>query len=138
MTIPDFLATQSPDRQTLMSSIHEIILKQDKTVSAIIEPMMGKDMIVYKAAGTFKYGLSGVKKYMSLHVLPIYGSPVLHAKYKALFKNANFQKGCINFVDETELPLNIVKDLFTDCSKIDLRAIREEYLKSRAAKKKSG
>jgi len=57
-------------------------------------------MIVYNAPGIFKYGLSSVKNYMSLHVLPIYGSASLHSKYKALLLNANFQKGCINFKNE--------------------------------------
>lgn len=32
------------------------------------------------------------------------------------------------------MPLKIVKELITDCSKIDLRAVREEYLKARAKK----
>ena len=131
MSIPEFLSAQLPERQQLLTKIHALILKQDKTVTAAIEPMMGKEMIVYNAPGTFKYGLSGVKNHMSLHVLPIYGSPALHAKYKALLKNASFQKGCINFKTAEEMPLAIVKNLLSDCAKIDLRAIREEYLKSK-------
>jgi len=49
-------------------------------------------------------------------------------------KNASFQKGCINFTNKDEMPLAIVKDLITECSKIDLRALREEYLKSKSKK----
>ena len=71
---------------------------------------------------------------MSLHVLPIYGSAVLYEKYKNLLKTANFQKGCINFKSEGDMPLEILKQLIHDCSKIDLLKIREEYIKS---KKKS-
>ena len=114
--------------------IHEIIIQNDKTVTASIEPMMGKEMIVYKAPGTFKYGLSSMKNYMSLHVMPIYGSTILYSKYKALLKNAAFQKGCINFKNSEEMPLKIVKDLMTDCSKIDLRAIKENYIKLKLKK----
>jgi len=95
---------------------------------------MGKEMIIYNASGSFKYGLSSVKNYMSLHVLPMYGSPILYEKYKGLLKEANFQKGCINFKNKDEMPLKIVKDLIADCSKIDLRAIRENYLKSKSKK----
>ena len=95
---------------------------------------MGKEMIIYNAPGTFKYGLASVKKYMSLHVLPMYGSPVIYEKYKALLKDASFQKGCINFKNKDEMPLKIVQDLISDCSKIDLRALREEYLKSKKKK----
>ena len=135
MSISEFISTQPEDRQALLSQLHEIIIQKDKTVTAVIAPMMGKEMIIYNAPGTFKYGLASVKKYMSLHVLPMYGSPIIYEKYKALLKDASFQKGCINFKNKDEMPLKIVKELITDCSKIDLRAIREEYLKSKAKKK---
>jgi len=134
MTISEYIAAQPGDRQELLSRLHEIIIQKDKTVTPVIAPMMGKDMIIYNAPGTFKYGLASVKKYMSLHVLPMYGSPVIYEKYKGLLKNASFQKGCINFTNKDEMPLAIVKDLLAECSKIDLRALREEYLKSKSKK----
>ncbi len=136
MTIPEFIANQPEERQALLSQLHEIIIQKDKTVTPVIAPMMGKDMIIYNAPGTFKYGLSSVKKYMSLHVLPMYGSPVIYEKYKALLKEARFQKGCINFSNKDEMPLKIVKELIAECAKIDLRALREEYLKSKSKKAK--
>ncbi len=134
MTISEYISAQPEDRQELLSQLHEIIIKKDKTVTPIIAPMMGKEMIIYNAPGTFKYGLASVKKYMSLHVLPMYGSPVIYEKYKVLLKDASFQKGCINFNNKDEMPLKIVQELITDCSKIDLRALREEYLKSKRKK----
>jgi hypothetical protein len=115
-----------------MSQLHEIILQKDKTVTPVIAPMMGKEMIIYNAPGSFKYGLSSVKKYMSLHVLPMYVSATVYDKYKGLLKEAKFQKGCINFNNIDEMPLKIVMDLITDCAKIDLHAIRENQLKSKS------
>jgi hypothetical protein len=134
MTILEFISIQPEDRQGLLTQLHEIIIQKDKTVTPIIAPMMGKVMIIYNAPGTFKYGLSSVKNYMSLHVLPMYGSTTIYEKYKALLKDANFQKGCINFKSNDEMPLKIVKDLIVDCSKIDLCAMRDEYLKSKSKK----
>ncbi|MEP7228741.1 MAG: DUF1801 domain-containing protein [Ginsengibacter sp.] len=134
MTILEFISTQPEDRQQLLSQLHEIIIQKDKTVTPVIAPMMGKEMIIYNAPGSFKYGLSSVKNYMSLHVLPMYGSTTLYKKYKELLNKANFQKGCINFKNKDEMPLKIVKDLITNCSKIDLRALRENYLKSKLKK----
>ena len=131
MSISEFISGQLLERQRLLSQIHKIIIQEDKTVKAEVEPMMGKEMIVYKAPGIFKYGLSSVKNYMSLHVMPIYASPVLYSRYKDLLKTANFQKGCINFKNENEMPLNILKKLIEDCSKIDLRKIKEDYIKSK-------
>jgi hypothetical protein len=95
--------------------------------------MMGKEMILYNDRGSFKYGLSGLKDHVSLHVLPIYGNAPLHQKYQQLLPGARFQKGCINFKTETDMPLDIVEQLMLDCSKIDMIAIRESYL---AGKKK--
>ena len=134
MTISAFLLTQPEERQVLLSQLHEIIIKKDKTVTPVIAPMMGKEMIIYNASGSFKYGLSSVKNYMSLHVLPMYGSPIIYEKYKKLLPKATFQKGCINFKSIDEVPFKIMKDLIADCSKIDLRILRENYLKSKVKK----
>lgn len=131
MTISEFISKQISARQQLLTDIHNIIINEDKTVVAAIEPMMGKEIIVYKDAGVFKYGLASTKNYMSLHLMPIYSSQVLHSKYKQLLPGANFQKGCINFNDEKEMPLSIVKQLIKDCSKFDMHAIKEAYLKSK-------
>ena len=130
MTISEYISHQPAERQKLLSEIHDIIIANDKTVTPVVEPMMRQEMIVYKA-GIFKYGLASPKNYMSLHVLPIYGSPVLHEKYKKLLSKANFQKGCINFKNEEEMPLKIVEQLIADCSKIDLKKMKEEYFKSK-------
>ncbi len=131
MNISEFISAQLPQRQKILNTIHEIIMKEDAGVNAEVKPMMGKEMIIYTAGGGFKYGLSSVKNYMSLHVLPIYGSPKLYSKYKDLLKAANFQKGCINFKSQEEMPPEILQQLFHDCSKIDLLKIREDYIKSK-------
>jgi hypothetical protein len=128
MEIKDYISNQPEDRQKVLAEIHGIIVKEDKTVVALIERMMGKEMIIYKGKGMMKYGLSSVKNYMSLHVLPIYGSPVLHSKYKILLKEARFQKGCINFENGDQMPLEILRRLFAECSTIDLAKMRENYL----------
>jgi hypothetical protein len=63
--------------------------------------------------------------------MPIYGSITLHSKYKRLLPLANFKKGCINFKNENEMPIDILRDLIIDCSSFDLSKMREEYLKSK-------
>ncbi len=131
MPVKIFISSQPSERQTILSKLHNIILEEDVKVTATVEPMMGKEMIVYKCKGIMKYGLASGKNYMSLHAMPIYGSENLHKKYKALLPEANFQKGCINFKSGDEMPLEIVRSLMADCSKIDLQKMREDYLKSK-------
>ncbi len=133
----NYISSQPADRRTILSDIHSIILDKDKSVISEIAPMMGKEMIIYKSNGVMKYGLAGVKNYMSLHVLPIYASKTLFEKYKSLLNRANFQKGCINFDTGDKMPLDIVRQLISDCSKVDLAKIREDYLNEKKLKAKA-
>jgi hypothetical protein len=129
--ILNYIAIQPISRQRLLEKIHEIIVQRDKSVVVEVEPMMGREMILYKTYGVMKYGLASLKNYMSLHVLPMYGSITLYSRYKALLPNAKFQKGCINFNDENDLPIEIIEKLIVDCSTIDLKKLREDFLKSK-------
>ncbi len=113
------------DKKDFSSSINHLPIRRDKGF-----------MINYEAQ-IFKYGLSRVKDYMSLHAMPIYGSPALHQKYKELLPLAIFQKGCINFKDEKEMPLNVVKLLIQDCSKIDFAAMKKQWEESKKKKAKA-
>lgn len=135
MEINEYISNQPLERQSILARIHEAIIGNDSSVIGEVGMMMGKEMIIYKAKGSMKYALSGGKSNMSLHALPIYGSAVLHTKYEKLLPKARVQKGCINFNSEGEMPLEIVKKLIVDCAPIDLMKIREEYLKSKKAKK---
>jgi hypothetical protein len=132
-----YILTQAVDRQSILSDIHSIILDNDKSVISEIAPMMGKEMIIYKSKGVMKYGLAGVKNYMSLHVLPIYASKTLFEKYKSILNKANFQKGCINFDTGEKMPLDIVRQLISDCAKVDLAKIREDYLNEKKLRAKA-
>ena len=134
MEIEQYLCSQPLERQNILRNIHEIIMEKDAHVQAVVEPMMGKEMIVYKCQGMMKYGLSGVKSYMSLHVMPIYGSASLHSNYMELLPNAVFQKGCINFVNESAMPLDVVRDLMIECARVDLLKLKDQYLRSRKGK----
>jgi hypothetical protein len=134
MSADVYLKKQQPERQEILTEMHQVILAADKTIEARVGPMMGKEMILYDAAGAFKYGLASVKNYMSLHVMPMYANPKLHARYAKLLDKAQFQKGCINFKDGKAMPLDIVRQLIEDCAPIDLRGIMDNLKKNPASK----
>jgi hypothetical protein len=127
MTIDAYIACQPAGRQALLQALHQVIIDNDTTVTPGVGPMMGKEMILYNAPGIFKYGLAGVKNYMSLHVMPIYGSATLYDKYKQLLPKANFQKGCINFKNVDEMQPEVVAELIKECAKIDLMKFKQEH-----------
>ena len=111
--IQDYITSESNDLQKIISDLHALIMKNDKAVTPVIEPMMGKEMIIYKGKKMMKYGLASMKEYMSLHALPIYMNPPLHAKYQPLLDKASFQKGCINFTSAEQMPIAVVKQFIT-------------------------
>lgn len=120
MSIDEYLESQPEGRREIMYALHNAIISQDETVEPVVEPMMGKEMIVYKERSYMKYGLSGVKNYMSVHCMPIYCNPALHERYARLFPGAKFQKGCINFKSAAEIPVEIAANLFADCASVSI------------------
>ncbi|HTB32125.1 MAG TPA: hypothetical protein VK808_08875 [Bacteroidia bacterium] len=129
MTPEEFIAKQSPDRQPLLRSIHEIILKTNKKAVAEVAPMMRQEMIQYKVNNYFVYALASPKTHMSIHAMPMYCTKSIHEKFSKLLKKAKFQKGCINFKDATEMPLDIAEDFMTECAKIDWVSVMKKYKK---------
>jgi hypothetical protein len=131
MTVAEYISQQEENRKNILSSIHFIIIKEDQTVIAEVGKMMGKEMILYKEKGHFKYGLASVKNYMSMHIMPIYGGSPLHAKYKILMPDMEFQKGCINFKSDKGVPFEIIRQLFADCARISIVAMMDRWAKAK-------
>ena len=131
MEISVFLSEIESSRRAIISDIHSLILTTNKKVKPEVSMMMGKKTLIYKLNGIFIYGISNAKNHISLHLMPIYGLPELHAKYLKLLDKAKFQKGCINFEKAEQMPLPIVKKLLEDCARIDYNAMMEKYKKKK-------
>jgi len=129
MTPSEYINEQPAEKQALLTNIHHAITGNDLSVVPGVESMMGKQMILYKERGYMKYGLAAVKNHMSLHCMPIYMNPALHAKYSTLLPAAKLQKGCINFSNATEVPPEIISALITDCSAINIADMLENRKK---------
>ncbi|MFA6246335.1 MAG: DUF1801 domain-containing protein [Mucilaginibacter sp.] len=129
MTIIEFIKSWPAERQATLTELHETILANDPTIVAVTKPMMGKEMILYEERCYMKYGLASTKNHMSLHCLPMYMNPALHAKYVGLLPDAKFQKGCINFTDGAAMPLTTVAALVADCSAINIADMLEKRKK---------
>ena len=54
--VKHYIESQPQNRQGILTDIHLIIVQEDKTVVPIVEPIMAKEMIVYKGKGFMKYG----------------------------------------------------------------------------------
>ncbi len=129
MTPTEFISSMPAERQATLTAIHEAILANDNGVIPVIKPMMGKEMILYEQHKYMKYGLASTKNYMSLHCLPMYMVPAIHTKYEGQLPDAKFQKGCINFTDGEQLPIEILTDLLTECAAINIATVLENRKK---------
>ncbi|SHN32815.1 DUF1801 domain-containing protein [Mucilaginibacter sp. OK098] len=129
MTVTEYISSVPAERQATLTTLHEAILANDPTVTPVIKPMMGKEMILYEERCYMKYGLASTKNYMSLHCLPMYMNPSLHSKYADLLPAAKFQKGCINFTDGEALPPAVLTALIAECSSISIADMLEKRKK---------
>jgi hypothetical protein len=129
MSPTEFIKTQPEDRQALMTALHEAIIANDKSITPLVKPMMGKEMILYEERCYMKYGLASAQKHMSLHCLPMYMNPALYTKFVSLLPAAKFQKGCINFTDEAEMPPQTVATIIADCSSVNIAEVLENRKK---------
>jgi hypothetical protein len=131
MTVSEYIRGLPAERQVLLNTLHETIINNDPGVKAVVKPMMGKEMILYEERGYMKFGLASTKNYMSLHCLPMYMNPPLHAKYERLLPAAKFQKGCIHFTDGAAMPPAIVTTFITECSSISIADMLENRKKNK-------
>lgn len=126
MSISEFISGAPEERQLVLNALHETIMANDPTVVPVVKPMMGKEMILYEERCYMKYGLASTKNYMSLHCMPMYMNAPLYQRFEKLLPNAKFQKGCINFKDEAEMPAAVVAGIIADCSGISIAALLEK------------
>ena len=144
MTPKQYLDTLPSDRKEVISKLRELILKSDPLVREVVGGMMGKEMLVYMQGNVFKYALSSVKQHMSFHSMVMYGSSTrfggsgLREAYEKLLPKAKFQKGCINFKNAMQMPLDIAEKFVKEMAKVEYPPpeFKERMEKSAAILKK--
>lgn len=125
MTPKEYLDSLPPERREVIAKLREYILKADPLVKEVVGSMMGKEMLIYLQGDTMKYALSSVKNYMSLHSMVMYGSSIrfggggLREKFEKLMPKAAFQKGCVNFKNAVELPLDVAKKFIAEMATVE-------------------
>lgn len=134
MTIVEFFNEQNPERKKALTAIHKVIVQTHSNINPRIGKMMGQQMAIYEIDGAFLYALGSGQAHMSFHNILIYSNKPLYEKYAAVFKEAKFQKGCINFHHIDQLPNEQLTEFMKDCVKAAPAYLK--IYKERAAKKK--
>jgi hypothetical protein len=144
MTPKQYLDTLPEDRREVISKLRSIILKSDPLVKEVVAGMMGREMLMYMQGDFMKYALSSVKSHMSFHSMVMYGSSIrfggggLREKFEKLLPKAKFQKGCINFKNVAQLPLDIAEKFVKEMAKAEYPPKQfKESMEKNAAKLKA-
>ena len=140
MTPKQYLDSLPEDRKEVISKLRALILKSDPLVKEVVGGMMGREMLMYMQGDFMKYALSSVKQHMSFHSMVMYGSSVkfggseLREKFEKLLPKAKFQKGCINFKNAVQLPLDIAEKFVKEMAKAEYppKAFKESMEKNAA------
>ena len=125
MTPKQYLDSLPEDRKAIISKLRGFILKSDPLVKEVVSSMMGKEMLVYMQGDIMKYALSSVKQHISFHSMVMYcssttlGGNGLREKFEKLLPEAKFQKGCINFKNAIQLPLDIAEKFIKEMAKVE-------------------
>ncbi len=140
MTPKQYLDSLPDDRKEVISKLRTLILKSDPLVKEVVAGMMGREMLMYMQGDFMKYALSSVKQHMSFHSMVMYGSSVrfggggLREKYEKLLPKAKFQKGCVNFKNAIQMPLDVAEKFVKEMAKAEYppAAFKEQMEKSAA------
>jgi hypothetical protein len=144
MTPKQYIESLPEDRKEVISKLREFILKSDPLVKEVVGGMMGKEMLVFMQDDIMKYALSSMKEHMSFHSMVMYGSSLrfggsgLREKFEKLLPKAKFQKGCINFKNAMQMPLDIAEKFIKEMSKVEYPPPEfKERMEKNAAKLKA-
>ncbi|MDP4220878.1 MAG: DUF1801 domain-containing protein [Bacteroidota bacterium] len=125
MTPKEYIDSLPEDRKEVISKLRLLILKSDPLVKEVVAGMMGREMLVYMQGDFMKYALSSVKDHMSFHSMVMYGSSIrfggsgLREKFEKLLPKAKFQKGCINFKNALQMPLDIAEKFVKEMATVE-------------------
>jgi hypothetical protein len=121
---------EEPDK-TELKKYQNIILRSDsKVVEKHTKIMSVENSLTYEEEGVFKYGLTKTKNHYSFHSMVMYSNAdVLEYIKKYVKKGAKVQKGCVNFKNTSQLPIEIFQEIMLLSAKKDFSPVIEHYKK---------
>jgi len=118
-----FIETVPPTRRVEFGRVRDVLCR---AMPPGYEEAVSKNMLVYQVPlerypDTYNgqplwyAALASQKSYLSLHLMPIYASPVLQKQltdgFRAAGKTLKMGKACINFQRADDLALDVIEDI---------------------------
>jgi hypothetical protein len=128
MTTNQFLKLLDKDDRNIISQLREIIIKADDSVKETVSSIMSiENALVYTQEGVFKYGLAKTKDHFTFHSMVMYGNEKLKSGFSTQLKGAKIQKGCINFKNLEQFPLEAFRKHLEASAQTDFCGVIAHY-----------
>jgi hypothetical protein len=115
---------RGPSGVALADRLSRVVAANDASVTRSDGLMMGeKGAVFHRAkdgAAVFAYAVTVGKNRVTLHAMPMYCEPKIHAAYKKRIKTGHFGKGCIRFKPAAEVDLDVIAAFVRDCARVPL------------------
>ncbi len=123
-----FLSNLSKKEKDAINKMRELILEIDSNVEEKIGDIMSsKHCFVYEEEGVFKYGLAKTKNHFSFHSMVMYANTEVRDFIKKESNSLKIQKGCVNFRDVKDFPLDLFKKFLEISASADFSPVINHY-----------
>jgi len=131
VSVADYLAALTPERQAAVSTVRDVILEHLPTGYAEVMDFGMISYVIPLATYSTTYNkhplmyaaLASQKNYYSVYLMNIYGKPELmewfEAEYRASGKRMDIGKACVRFKSVDDLPLELVGEAIARTSVAD-------------------
>ncbi|WP_210517658.1 DUF1801 domain-containing protein [Hymenobacter terricola] len=122
MAFDDFIAALPAERQQPAAQVWQLVRQ---AVPGGYTEHIGPKYLEFRAGADMCVGLTNQKNYLSLHLVPMYLRPALQEQLAAAAPTLKMGKGCVNFKEVAELPLDMLGQVIAATSLADYLAIMQ-------------
>lgn len=123
-----FLSELSKEEKVGISKMRELILAIDSNVKEKVGDIMSnKNCFRYEEDGVFKYGLAKTKNHFSFHSMIMYANSDVRNFIKENSNSLKIQKGCINFKNVDDFPVELFKEFISISASADFSSVINHY-----------
>lgn len=105
-----------PSGAGLVEILRRVVRDNDPSVIECRGLLMGEAGWTFHRDGRFAYAVTQGKTRVSLHAMPMYCEPAIHAAYVKRIRDANFGKGCIRFKPDAEVDVDLLAEFIGACA----------------------
>lgn len=128
LVLNTFLAESSKKEKDIINQMRKLILEIDPNVKEKAGDIMSiKNCFIYEEEGVFKYGLAKTKNHFTFHSMVMYSNKNVYNFIVEKSESLKIQKGCINFRNLVDFPLDLFKEFLSVSASIDFSSVINHY-----------